>query len=119
VSALTEAEQDALDALHPEEQEREWAAMREDRDQFERRTGVAEAELRETASALAEEQHQHREAERYAARMEAALEHICTVCRMARRIERPGNSALLDLFDVIACLAKVQDLRGLRKAANG
>lgn len=83
-------------------EEREWDALRQDRDQFQAK-----------AERLAEE---NRQVEGYAGRMETALEHILTVCRTSRCIETPGEIALLDLFDVIGCLAKVQDLRGYRSA---
>lgn len=98
MSALTEKEQDALDALHPEQQEREWTAMREDRDQFERKAGLLEQA--------------NRECERYAAAMEAALENIRSVCRLGHRLEPATGAELLECLDVIACLAGVRDHRG-------
>ena len=50
--------------------------------------------------------------ESYASKMESALEHIRTVCRLATVADELGPCA--DVFDVIASLALVKDERGKR-----
>lgn len=50
----------------------------------------------------------NKEAERYAGKMETALEHIVTVCRLGRYAERVELHSVLDL---IGALAQVKDDR--------
>lgn len=67
------------------------------------------AELRQTTSAL---EQQNKEAEEYAGRMEAALENIRIVCRMARHVEEPSDLETREALDVIDHIARVRDHRG-------
>lgn len=55
-------------------------------------------------------QRQVADIERYAGKMEAALEHVRTVCRLATRADELCPYA--DVFDVIASLALVKDEEG-------
>lgn len=67
------------------------------------------AELRQITSAL---ERTNKEAEEYAGRMEAALENIRIVCRMARRQEEPSDLEVREALDVIDHIARVRDHRG-------
>jgi hypothetical protein len=51
-----------------------------------------------------------RECERYAGRMEAALEHIRLVCRLAKGED--DRQTQLEVLDVIDALSRVRDHRG-------
>jgi hypothetical protein len=60
----------------------------------------------------------HKEAERYAAKMENALDHIRLVCRLAVACEPSDVGEVLSL---IVCLARVKDDRttiGMRHLIN-
>jgi hypothetical protein len=53
-----------------------------------------------------------KECEKYAGKMEIALEHIRLICRLARHAN-PDKQDLFELLDVIEEHAKVRDQRGV------
>lgn len=86
-----------LEAMAPAQQEREWAAMREDRDRFQRKAEAAEAA--------------NRAVEHYAGAMEAALERIRMVVKLASLAD-DDTRLLNDSLHIIDGLATVRDQRG-------